>query len=96
MQVPTNLFADLPASIPEEIIQPLLTTSGVRIERIISQGHATPEGQWYDQGQHEWVVLLTGAARLRFEGEDPIEMVPGAHVNIPAHRRHKVEWTDLN
>jgi cupin 2 domain-containing protein len=96
MNVPTNLFSDLPASLPEELIQPLLTTPGIRIERIVSHGHASPEGHWYDQDQHEWVMLLSGAARLRFEGEEPIELMPGAYVNIPAHQRHRVEWTDLN
>jgi cupin 2 domain-containing protein len=78
MSVPTNLFADFPASLPEELVQPLLTKLSIRIERIVSHGHASPEGHRYDQDQHEWVMLLTGAARLRFEGEDPIEMLPGA------------------
>ena len=54
-----------------------------------------PDGFWFDQGKHEWVVLLKGAARLRFENADePIEMLPGSFVNIPAHQRHRVEWTD--
>jgi cupin 2 domain-containing protein len=86
----TNLFAD----IPEELIQALLCTPGLRIERIVSLGHASPEGFWYDQEASEWVLLLKGAARLRFEGEEPIELRPGAFVNIPPHRRHRVEWTD--
>ena len=61
---------------------------------MIRHGHASPPDFWYDQPQHEWVVLLTGAARLRFEGdEQPVEMRPGDHVTIPAHRRHRVEWT---
>jgi hypothetical protein len=90
----TSLFADIPNDLPEELIQTLLTTPGVRIERIVSLGHASPEGSWYDQDSHEWVLLLKGAARLRFEGEEPIDLRPGAFVNIPAHRRHRVEWTD--
>ena len=96
MSVTENLFADLPTSLREELIQPLLTSPGLRIERIVSHGHATPEGFWYDQDQHEWVMLLSGAARLRFEGEEPLEMTAGEYINIPAHRRHRVEWTDLN
>ena len=90
----TNLFADIPDDLPEELILTLLSTPGVRIERIISLGHSSPEGFWYDQEATEWVLLLKGAARLRFEGEEPIELGPGAFVNIPAHRRHRVEWTD--
>ena len=69
------------------------TPATCRIERIVSQGHASPEDFWYDQDQDEWVLVLKGAARLRFEGEEPVEMEPGAHVNIPAHKRHRVEWT---
>ena len=90
----TNLFADIPEILPEELIQPLLSTPGFRIERIVSQGHRSPEGFWYDQEAAEWVVLLKGAARLRFDGEEPIDLRPGTSINIPAHRRHRVEWTD--
>jgi cupin 2 domain-containing protein len=91
---PPNVLADVPESLPDEVLQTFLQTPGLRIERIISHGHASPEGFWYDQETHEWVLLLTGAARLRFEGEHPIEMKPGSFINIPAHQRHRVEWTD--
>lgn len=89
----TNLFAEIPASLPEELVETLLRTPNVRIERIVSLGHASPEGFWYDQEQHERVLLLKGAARLTFEREEPIDPLPGSFVNIPAHRRHRVEWT---
>ena len=92
--VPTNLFADLPQRLPNELVTTLLDAANVRIERIISHGHASPEGFWYDQDQHEWVMVLKGAARLRFEDdEQPVEMKPGDFVNIPAHTKHRVEWT---
>jgi cupin 2 domain-containing protein len=90
----TNLFADIPEDLPEELIQALLSTPGLRIERIVSLGHSSPQGFWYDQEEHEWVLLLKGAARLRFQGQEPIELRPGSFLNIPAHRRHRVEWTD--
>jgi cupin 2 domain-containing protein len=92
MTTPSNLFAGFPQRFPDEQVQTLLETDNIRVERIISRGHASPEGFWYDQTQHEFVVLLTGAARLRFEDET-IEMAPGSFINIPAHRRHRVEWT---
>ena len=89
-----NLFADLPQHLPDELVTTLLDATNVRIERIISHGHASPEGFWYDQEQHEWVVVLKGAARLRFENdEQPVEMKPGDFVNLPAHTKHQVEWT---
>jgi cupin 2 domain-containing protein len=90
----TNLFADLPSHLPDELFTTLLDTANVRIERIISQGHASPEDFWFDQDQHEWIVVLKGAARLRFEGdEQPVEMMPGDFRNIQAHKKHRVEWT---
>jgi cupin 2 domain-containing protein len=92
MTAATNLFADLPRHLPEEMVATLLDAANVRIERIVSHGHASPSGFWYDQDRHEWVVVLKGAARLRFEDET-IEMKPGDFVNIPAHKKHRVEWT---
>ena len=87
-----NLFADLPAHLPDELISTLLDAADVRIERIVSHGHASPEGFWYDQPQAEWVIVLKGTARLHFE-DGAVEMRPGDFVNIPAHKKHRVEWT---
>jgi cupin 2 domain-containing protein len=88
-----NLFASIPDDLRSELLETLLETPHVRIERIVSLGQASPDGLWYDQARHEFVVLLKGAARLRFESEEPIELVPGDSLGIPAHRRHRVEWT---
>ena len=90
----SNLFQPLPDGLPEELTEVLAESRSVRIERIISAGHASPEGFWYDQDEHEWVVVLKGAAKLRFEADEkPRELGPGDFVQIPAHRRHRVEWT---
>jgi cupin 2 domain-containing protein len=91
----TNLFADLPRELHEELFNTLLAAPGVRIERIVSLGHATPEGFWYDQDENEWVALLRGAARLRFD-EGIVELKPGDYVSIPARKRHRVDWTTPN
>jgi cupin 2 domain-containing protein len=88
----TNIFSDLPSALRDELVQVLLTKADCRIERIVSHGHASPDGFWYDQEENEWVLLLKGAAKLRFEN-DLIELRPGDFINIPAHRRHRVEWT---
>jgi len=87
-----NVLADFPTSMPEELIQTLHSASGIRIERIVSHGQASPHDFWYDQEENEWVVLLQGNARLAFEGE-VVEMRPGDFVHIPAHRKHRVDWT---
>ncbi len=90
--VPMNLLSGIPATVPEEITAVLLSGSGLRIERIISHGHSSPEGFWYDQSEDEWVLVLKGAARLEFEGRT-LEMRPGDSVNIHAHEKHRVAWT---
>ncbi len=90
-----NLFAELPPPREAEHFDTLAQTPGLRIERIVSSGQCTPPGQWYDQPRAEWVVLLQGAAELRFEDEPaPRRLGPGDWVFIPAHRRHRVTWTD--
>jgi cupin 2 domain-containing protein len=89
-----NLFTDPPSTPPsEELFTPLLAGHRFRLERILSFGHASPPDFWYDQPEDEWVLLLTGAARLQFEGEEPHQLLPGAFAHIPAHRRHRVDWT---
>ena len=94
-----NLFADLPADLklPEELVEVLSESKHVRIERIVSTGQVSPDGFWYDQNEHEWVVVLKGAAQLQFEDElSPRSMKPGDHLLIPAHRRHRVVMTSPN
>lgn len=90
-----SLFADLPRTLPDERVDVLVEAGRLRLQRIVSTGHATPAGQWYDQDTDEWVVVLRGRAGLRFEDEAEIRVLgPGDHVIIAAHRRHRVEWTD--
>jgi cupin 2 domain-containing protein len=90
-----NLFAALPGARREELVEPLAEGPGVRVERIVSTGQVTPPGQWYDSAEDEWVALLAGAARLRFESErEERALVPGDWLHIPARARHRVEWTD--
>jgi cupin 2 domain-containing protein len=93
----SSLFEGIPDALHAELTQRLAGRVGVRIERIVSRGHASPEGFWYDQGETEWVLLVRGAAKLRFEGEDElVEMAPGDYLTIPARARHRVEWTAPN
>lgn len=90
-----NLFTAVENPAAGEVLEQLLHGQECKLERIVSHGHATPEGHWYDQDTNEWVVLLAGAARLRFEDDNQqIELTPGDHVDIPAHSKHRVEWTD--
>jgi len=94
MTKPTNLFSELPSSLPEELIEQLVDAPGVRIERIVSTGHASPPGFWYDQAEAEWVVVLRGEATLEFEDETQM-LKPGDYILIPPHRRHRIISTSL-
>lgn len=90
-----NLYADLPSN-PEaaERFDALVARPGLRIERIVSTGQASPPDFWYDQDEAEWVLLLQGAAGLRFADEAAVRMLqPGDWLYVAPHRRHRVEWT---
>lgn len=90
-----SLFENIPAELPDELFETLVAADRVRIERIVSRGQASPQGFWYDQEENEFVVVLQGSAGLRMEDENaPRIMKPGNYVVIPAHARHRVEWTD--
>lgn len=88
-----NLFNDFSSQLPQELVTVLAESQHIRIERIVSTGHSSPEGFWYDQDEQEWVVVLQGKATLNFQDGDSVEMNPGDHVLIPAHMRHRVEST---
>src|SRR5262245_39215866 len=90
-----NLFAGISGALADEQITTLLQDSHIRIERIVSQGHSSPPGFWYDQDQAEWVIVIAGSAAVLFEGEPaPRTLNRGDYLHIPARARHRVEWTD--
>jgi len=88
-----NLFATPDAGVSGEHIEVLASGAACRVERIVSCGHTSPAGFWYDQDRDEWVSLLSGAAQLLFENGRSLTLTPGDHLLIPAHCRHRVEWT---
>ncbi len=90
-----NLFENIPSDLPEELFETLHRFGDVKIERIVSRGHATPEGEWYDQSWDEWVVLLTGLAILDFDGDkESVSLKSGDFIFLPAGLRHRVAWTE--
>jgi len=95
MSICANLFDAISSTATEEEIVPLLSRPGLRIERIVSTGQASPPGFWYDQDQDEWVMVVSGAALLQLADEaQPRRMKAGDYLLIPAHCRHRVDWTD--
>jgi len=90
-----NILSGLPPALSSEVVVTLAESDSVRIERIVSNGQATPQGEWYDQEQDEWVLVLTGSAGLLFEGaQGPKRLKAGDCTLIPAGCRHRVDWTD--
>jgi cupin 2 domain-containing protein len=94
----TNLFKDIvyPIVPDSELVETLVETSRVRIERIVSFGHTTPDGSWYDQAEDEWVALLSGTAELTFENGEIIALESGDALMIEAGNRHRVSATSVN
>ncbi|WP_232318456.1 hypothetical protein [Sphingomonas sp. TDK1] len=88
-----NLLRALPEAKDDEVFADLLKRPGVRIERIVSRGQATPEDAPMVQDWDEWVVLLQGAAGLRIEDSAEVRLAPGDHLLIAAGQKHWVTWT---
>ena len=91
----SNILSPLPVIGVDEAVATLLKGNGVRLERIVSHGQASPAGFWYDQDESEWVLVVAGRARLTVEGEaESRELHAGDSLFLPAHCRHRIAWTD--
>ncbi len=93
MRLTSNLLHPLPDDLTEEVFTELLQHGAVRIERIVSNGQISPADFWYDQDEHEWVLLLTGAAEVELADGERVRLHPGDTLHLPAHTRHRVTFT---
>ena len=94
---PSNLYANVPHRLQDELFEKLVENDSFKLERIVSKGHHSKAGEWYDQDRDEWVILIKGSAGLRIEGQqEVIQLNPGDYILLPAHLRHRVEWTEAN
>ncbi|MBE9117999.1 cupin domain-containing protein [Lusitaniella coriacea LEGE 07157] len=91
-----NIFEGLPKNLGEEVFEILAKSETVKIERIISKGHTSPKIGWYDPESSEWVIVLKGEAILLFEDNEAVRLTEGSYINIPPHKKHRVDWTDPN
>ncbi|TNF06288.1 MAG: cupin domain-containing protein [Gammaproteobacteria bacterium] len=91
-----NLFSNIPVITMDELFEDVLVTDFTRVQRIISRGQSSPPGFWYDQPESELVVVIQGSGKLEFENGEMLELAVGDYVAIPAHRKHRVAWTDPN
>ncbi|NEX14117.1 MAG: cupin [Prosthecochloris sp.] len=89
-----NIISPLPEDLSKEVIEDLVRSSTVRIERIVSNGHSSPESGWYDQEDSEWVVVLQGSGAILFESGEEVVLNVGDSINISARTKHRVLWTD--
>lgn len=88
-----NLFDGIPRALAQEWSERLAGNDHARVERIVSRGHVSPPDFWYDQAQTEWVMVVQGSARLRFDDGRVVELRAGDHITIPPHARHRVDAT---
>lgn len=93
-KTPPNLFDAMPERLEAEVFVDLLRAPQVRIERIVSKGHTSPDHGWYDQDENEWVMVLQGCGVIAFDDGTTIRLSAGDYLNIPAHCKHRVAWTD--
>lgn len=90
-----NIFSKTPQNLEkEEFFELLIKNDTVMIEKIISKGQKSPGSDWYDQEKNEWVMVLRGKAVLSFEDQASVQLNEGDFINIPAHKKHRVAWTD--
>jgi cupin 2 domain-containing protein len=92
----SNIFESVPGGMRAEVFEEIVRSPNVRIERIISKGHTSPDIGWYDQDENEWVMVIDGHATIEFEDGTLVTLGKGDHLNIPAHCKHKVSWSDPN
>jgi len=89
-----NIFSSIPRRLDQELVEKLVENKDVCIERIISKGHTSPASGWYDQPKNEWVIVLKGEAIISFENESELRLSAGSYIDIAAHKKHRVSWTD--
>ncbi len=89
-----NIFSGIPFQLEKELFEELLQSENIRIERIVSKGHTSPAQGWYDQTEHEWVMVLEGSGTVLFADGTELMLNKGDYINIPARAKHKVSWTD--
>ncbi|CAK2840310.1 cupin 2 domain-containing protein [Vibrio crassostreae] len=91
-----NIYADIPSSLPNEMFNALISNENIRVERILSHGHSSPEEGWYNQDENEWVMVLEGQGVIEFDDGRVVTLSKGDYINIAAREKHKVIGTVEN
>ncbi|MBL4796560.1 MAG: cupin domain-containing protein [Oleispira sp.] len=85
-----NIFSNIPSELPNEIFEDIIITEKLRVERIVSKGHSSPESGWYDQSENEWIIVLSGYGVIEYENGNKVALKEGGYLNIKAHEKHRV------
>lgn len=85
-----NIFSNIPSELPNEIFEDIIITEKLRVERIVSKGHSSPESGWYDQSENEWIIVLSGYGVIEYENGNKVALKEGDYLNIKAHEKHRV------
>lgn len=91
-----NIYENIPSKIPQELFEIIAENDDIKIERIISEGHSTPDDFWYDQEKNEFVILLKGSAEVQFENDRIVKLTEGDYLLIKKNEKHRVSLTDKN
>lgn len=91
-----NIFNNIPAELPNEIFTDIITSEKLRVERIVSKGHTSPNTGWYDQAENEWVIVLSGYGVIEFSNGDKVTLKQGEYLHINAHEKHRVIETSAD
>ncbi|MDD2699083.1 MAG: cupin domain-containing protein [Arcobacteraceae bacterium] len=92
----SNIFKHIPKDLQDELFEDIISTDTLKIERIVSYGHTSPQVGWYESQLNEWVIVLEGEAILTFEDGGDVTLKVGDYLNIKALQKHKVSWTALD
>lgn len=85
-----NIFSNIPSELPNEIFEDIIITDKLRVERIVSKGHSSPESGWYDQSENEWIIVLSGYGVIEYDNGSKVALKEGDYLNIKAHEKHRV------
>jgi len=91
-----NIFSNIPSELPNEIFEDIILTDKLRVERIISNGHTSPDNGWYDQSENEWVMVLSGYGVIEYVNGDKFTLKQGDYLHIKANEKHRVIETSAN
>ncbi len=88
-----NLLDNIPSTSIDEIFKTIVSNDNVKIERIISYGQTTPKDYWYDQDENEFVYIVQGKAKIKYDDGTIHILNINDSLYIQAHQKHQVIYT---